>query len=55
MYKHNFDLCIANCKECNGINVVPIGEDDMFICKETEKILCQDDETTLIELGLERE
>ena len=30
-------------------------EDDMFICKDTEKILCQDDETTLIELGLERE
>lgn len=45
-----FDLCLANCKYCNGINVVAIGEDNLFICKETEKLLEKVDETTLKEL-----
>lgn len=45
-----FDLCLANCRECNGINVVAVGEDDLFICRETEKLLEKVDDTTLQEL-----
>lgn len=45
-----FDLCLADCNECIGINVVAVGEDDLFICKETEKLLEKVDNTTLQEL-----
>lgn len=51
MYKHDFDLCRTNCKECNGINIMPLGEDELFICEESEKILAKIDDTTLIEYG----
>ena len=45
-----FDLCIAKCKECEGINVTAVGEDDLYICRHTEKILEKVDETTLKEM-----
>lgn len=45
-----FDLCIANCDECNGIEVVKL---DMrtYICKETKKILKEINRDTLMEIG----
>ncbi|WP_207707408.1 hypothetical protein [Crassaminicella thermophila] len=33
-----FDLCIADCKRCNGINVEHI-ERNVYKCKETGKVL----------------
>lgn len=53
MEHHNFDLCKANCKQCNGINVTSLHTDDLYICKDTEKILERIDETTLKELGVD--
>lgn len=45
-----FDSCTVHCQECKGIDVVAVGEDDLFICKHTEKILEKVDETTLKEM-----
>lgn len=45
-----FDLCIARCEECDGIDVAAIGEDNLYICRHTEKILEKVDECTLKEL-----
>lgn len=46
-----FNLCKSNCKECNGINITPLGEDNLYICKETENILIPINDTTLVELN----
>lgn len=45
-----FSLCKAKCNECNGINVVALGEDDLYICRDAEKILVAIDSDTLDEL-----
>lgn len=45
-----FGSCMAKCEECEGIDVIPIGEDDLYICRHTEKILEKMDETSLKEI-----
>lgn len=45
-----FESCISNCVECESINVVALGEDNLYICRNTEKILEKVDESTLKEM-----
>lgn len=49
MLKHNFDLCKAECQECNGINIENFRVKGYYKCLNTGKILKQEDSTTLVE------
>jgi hypothetical protein len=53
MKKYDFDLCKASCSECSGINVTALHTNNLYICKDTEKILERIDDTTLKELGMD--